>query len=359
MSRRRDPVPVKKSSPLSGTTIGSLYGEEIGVKPGVFIGLPILNTTILQKPKLSVPTGVQVNQTTKQFGVELMQSSVGQDQAALNLRTPMGYKDLSDRVLIRISVWWMRIPSDREKVLQYVIDKVIPNIDPEIRKQYEDEVPEIVQNQNCGSGWSSSAHYFLIGKKGVEPPPINFSNAGEYIFGVKQGNKFEFDEGEWMWSPDTTLVSNYQHQKLNITLVGTKAMASTREGAERAVKQFAEAYALDVRYIAVDQHSGLPFGRPGLHHRQDLSEESRSVHEFSTGGKDYVCYRERIAVLIDDSSHNLAPARSCEIATRCCNNRLEPSFDKTVIGIHRVKRFAGIADDDKDFFHGSKLPVSR
>jgi len=225
MSRRRDPAPVKKSSPLSGTTTGSLYGEAIGVGPGVFIGLPILNPTNLQKPKMSVPTGVRVNQTTKKFDVELMQSGPGEDQTALSLRTPMGYTDLSGRALIRISVWWMRAAADREKVLQAVIAAVTPRIDPDIRAQYEDDVPGIVQNQNCGSGWSSSAHFFLIGKEGVDPPPVSFSNAGENIFGVVEGAKFTFDGDEWMWSTDTKLVPTDQHQKLNITLVEPEAMA--------------------------------------------------------------------------------------------------------------------------------------
>tara|TARA_B110001452_G_scaffold209540_1_gene179838 strand:+ start:2142 stop:2834 length:693 start_codon:yes stop_codon:yes gene_type:complete len=223
MSRRRDPAPVKKSSPLSGTTSGSLYGEAIGVRPGVFIGLPILNPTNLQKPKMSVHVGVQVNQTTKKFDVELMQSGPGEDQTALSLHTPMGYTYLSGRALIRISVWWMRASADREKVLEAVIAKV--TLDPEIRAQYEYDVPKIVHNQNCGSGWSSSAHFFLIGKEGVEPPPVSFSNAGENIFGVVEGAKFTFDGDEWMWSTDTKLVATDQHQKLNITLVDPEAMA--------------------------------------------------------------------------------------------------------------------------------------
>lgn len=220
MSRRRDPAPVKKSGPLLGTAIGSLYGDAIGVKPGVFPGPPIiLNPENLQKPKLSVPTGVHVNPTTKKFGIELMQSVPGEDQKALNLRTPNGYTALSGRALIRISVWWMRNPLDRENVLQSVIDAVTRNIAPSIREQYEEAVPDIVQNQNCGSGWSSSAHFFLVGREGKVPTPVSFDNAGKIIFGVEEGEAFPFDGDTWMWSMDQTLKPTDQHQSLDITLV--------------------------------------------------------------------------------------------------------------------------------------------
>tara|TARA_B110000967_G_scaffold40462_1_gene40371 strand:+ start:11844 stop:12611 length:768 start_codon:yes stop_codon:yes gene_type:complete len=225
MSRRRDPAPVKKSGPLSGMTTGSLYGESIGVKPGAFLGLPMLNPANLQKPKLSVPTGVQVNQNTKSFDVELMQSDPGKDPTALSLRMPTGYTDLSGRALIRISVWRMRNPAERAKVLRYVVDAVVPKLPAQIRSAYEDEPIDIVQNQNCGSGWSSSAHFFLVGKKDMDPPAVDFDNACENIFGVMEGTKFTFDGDEWMWSTDTKLVPTDQHQKLKITLVEPEAMA--------------------------------------------------------------------------------------------------------------------------------------
>jgi hypothetical protein len=231
MSRRRDPAPVKKSGPLSGMTTGSLYGESIGVKPGAFLGLPMLNPANLQKPKLSVPTGVQVNQNTKSFDVELMQSDPGNDQTALSLSMPTGYTDLSGRALIRISVWRMRNPADREKVLRYVVDAVVKNLPDKIRSVYEDEPIDIVQNQNCGSGWSSSAHFFLVGKKGMYPPTVDFANACAATFKVAESMEFTYDEAKWTWIPDPGHVATYKHHKFNIKLVDHDPMAVDAEDA--------------------------------------------------------------------------------------------------------------------------------
>ena len=91
---------------------------------------------------------------------------------------------------------------------------------------------------------------------------------------------------------------------------------------EIAVERFANEFNLEAKLITVDQHAGLPFGRPGLaNSRPDLSEESAARHEHATGGKDFVCYQEGACALFDDSRRNIDPAKAIGVHTYKVDNR--------------------------------------
>ena len=229
MSRRREPASGKKTSPLAGATIGSIYGEAIGLRPGVVLGPPILKPKNLPKQKMAESTGVAVNALTNGFNVEIMQSGPGQDLTARSLYKPGEYAYLPSRALIRISVMFLRTPGERQKVLEDVRDAVVPKMSPEIRAQYEDEPPAIIQNQYCGNAWSSSAHFLLIGKENVNVTPLDFSEFGETAFNVSQGTSFTLNGKEWTWMPDPNHAQTPQHNKLFIKLFTSETADVTME----------------------------------------------------------------------------------------------------------------------------------
>ena len=119
-----------------------------------------------------------------------------------------------------------------------------------------------------------------------------------------------------------------------------------REAAERFVDQLAKRFGLDLRFIIVDHHSGQPFGRPSLAtHRKDLGEDSIERHSFSTGGKDYMCWREGIAALFDDSYRNLRPAEHVRVQTYAVDNT---SRSKGLLS--QLQRYRQRLTEDPEFF---------
>ena len=109
------------------------------------------------------------------------------------------------------------------------------------------------------------------------------------------------------------LQKEYNVLPLILTYVGLTDARVT--SIERGLDDWARKLGLDARLVVVDQHAGQPFGRPGLARaRSDLTLPQLERHEFSTGGKDWVCYQESAAALFDDSWRNLNPARRLGIA---------------------------------------------
>jgi hypothetical protein len=116
----------------------------------------------------------------------------------------------------------------------------------------------------------------------------------------------------------------YDIQFLVLTFLGSGEARDT--AAETTVDEIARTHELDLRLVKVDQHSGLPFGRPDLRaSRPNWSQEQVERHQFSTGGKDWVCYTESIGVLLDDSERNLGPARRVGIECYKVDNQWESS----------------------------------
>ena len=87
-----------------------------------------------------------------------------------------------------------------------------------------------------------------------------------------------------------------------------------RAESQELVEQFSRQYSLGLIFLLTDKHSGQLFGRPDLvKYRPDLPEEVVEAHTFSTGGKDWLCYRRSVGFLLDDTWQNLAPARGCGV----------------------------------------------
>jgi hypothetical protein len=111
------------------------------------------------------------------------------------------------------------------------------------------------------------------------------------------------------------------------------------------VDRFARKHSLDLRLITVDHHSGQPFGRPDLGNvRSDLPDETIERHTFSTGGKDWICFRESAPVLFDDSHRNLEPARRAGIRTYKVDNRARGGSSSSLLNQLRAYQRALEAD---------------
>lgn len=199
-------------APPSART-GSLYGASIGLKPGVLIAPTVQAKNVVHNV---ASMGVRVNTETNAFNVEFKQSGPGDDQIALNLR---GMNTFANRALVRITVWYLRGQKDRNTVLNAVIKGMEAKL-AEVRKEYE-EYPKIIHNQNCGSGWSSSVHYILVGKDmedDASSTALKFYDAGKVVFGSEEGEAFDFEDQSWVFDQmDTTP----NHTMLKITLANS------------------------------------------------------------------------------------------------------------------------------------------
>ena len=103
---------------------------------------------------------------------------------------------------------------------------------------------------------------------------------------------------------------------------------------------------MDLRFVIVDHHSGQPFGRPSLAtHRKDLGEDGIERHSFSTGGKDYLCWREGIAALLDDSYRNLGPASQIGVRTYGVDN-----FSRNKDLLSQLQHYRRRLTEDHGFF---------
>lgn len=233
MSRRRDPPPSKNANPLTSTSLGSLYGEAIGVKPGIVLGPPILSPKNLVH-KRTAPVGFRLNPQKKSFSVEVKQSGPGGDALALDVRKPVGFPEIAGRGLLRLSVMGLRYAEDRMTVLEVLKAKVLPSI-AEVRADYEEAEPPVVSVQNCGSGWMSQSHFFLIGKEDVVPRTVNLSGAGMAVFGVASGVEFTLNEKSWTWKMDTEVAANAQRERLTIMLVEPDAAAAAASSSGSAM----------------------------------------------------------------------------------------------------------------------------
>ena len=201
-------------APPSART-GSLYGASIGLKPGVVITPPTVQAKNVPKHNVA-SMGVSVNTNTNAFNVEFKQSGPGADQTALSLR---GMAKFADRALVRITVWYLRGPKDRDTVLEAVVKGMEAKL-AEVREEYE-ENPQIIHNQNCGSGWSSSAHYILVGKvmnDDASFTALKFDDAGKVVFGFEKGEAFDFGGNSWKFDQMDTAPN---HTMLKITLANS------------------------------------------------------------------------------------------------------------------------------------------
>jgi hypothetical protein len=197
-------------APPSART-GSLYGASIGLKPGVVIAPTVQAKNVVHNV---ASMGVRVNTETNAFNVEFKQSGPKADPTALNLR---GMNTFADRALVRITVWYLRGQKDRNTVLEAVVKGMEEKL-ANVKEEYE-ETPKIIHNQNCGSGWSSSVHYILVGKVRDDDKSfteLKFDDAGKVVFGVEKGDAFDFGGNSWKFDQvDTTP----NHTTLTITLV--------------------------------------------------------------------------------------------------------------------------------------------
>ena len=138
-------------------------------------------------------------------------------------------------------------------------------------------------------------------------------------------------------------------QFLVLTFLGSGEARDT--AAETTVDEIARTHGLDLRLVKVDQHSGLPFGRPGLREsRPNWSEDQVERHQFSTGGKDWVCFRESIGVLLDDSEKNLGPAR--DVGVECY--RVDNQREDTCL-VRQLRRFEEKFRRDPDYYSTSRV----
>ena len=135
-------------------------------------------------------------------------------------------------------------------------------------------------------------------------------------------------------------------------VVSFQGITDRRKGAaERFVDQLAKKYGLDLRFVIVDHHSGQPFGRPSLAtHRKDLGEDGIERHSFSTGGKDYVCWREGIAALFDDSHRNTRPASQIGVETYEVDN--SATKQKGLLAL--LQQYRRRLTEDREYFSVDK-----
>lgn len=134
---------------------------------------------------------------------------------------------------------------------------------------------------------------------------------------------------------------------VQVIVVSYQGLSDRRqEAAHQFVAQLAQRFRLDLRLVIVDHHSGQPFGRPSLAaFRKDLSEDSVERHSFSTGGKDYVCWREGIAALFDDSHRNTGPASRIGVHCYEIDNRAR---ETNLLGA--LQHFRQKLSNDPEFF---------
>lgn len=132
MSCRRESAAGKKLGVGPGATPGSMYGQPIGLKPGVGFAPLMLDPKKLQTPKpVAIGAPVVSLKSTQPFGVQLLQADPSADTALRLMLTGLGMdgrqrvgvpSDWYKRSTIRITVRHIRDVSERQWVMQKVYE---------------------------------------------------------------------------------------------------------------------------------------------------------------------------------------------------------------------------------------------